>query len=295
MKTIRDFRPDVIHAHVFDVGLSAVVAGHLLRVPVVVTEHWSRVLRGLRWFERPRARITYRRADRVLAVGESLARGVRDLCGRTDVVVIPNVVALGGPLADGGLLPPPFHLISVGSLTEVKDHSTLIDAVAAIALDGDPDVRLAIAGDGPDLAALHARVREAGIEHLVEFVGQVDPAGVADLLRRSHIFVLSSRIETFSVATAEALSVGLPVVVTQCGGPEDFVGAEDGVVVPVGDPSALTRGITEVITRLDDWNSPAIAARARGRFAPDQVAGRLIAVFETVQRPRRRRRSTAAR
>ncbi len=282
LRTIRRFRPDVVHAHVFDVGLAAVVAGRLARVPVVVTEHWSRLLRGLRWFERPRARLAYRGAHRVVAVGHALARRVSDLSGRDDVVVVPNVVVTAGSVRALDDAPPPFRLVTVGSLTALKAQATLIDALAVLANDRGLDIHLTIAGDGPEAVALHDQAAEKGVVHLVEFMGRVAPADVEEILRRSHVFVLSSRVETFSVATAEALSIGLPVVVTGCGGPEDFVGPDDGVVVAIDDVNALADGIAAVLANWGAWSAPAIADRARHQFGPDTIACRLVEIYEAM-------------
>ena len=70
--------------------------------------------------------------------------------------------------------PSPFELISVGRLVEIKGYPLLLDAVAQLTRQGR-DVRLTLAGDGPDRANLEAQAQRLGIADRVVFAGWQEP------------------------------------------------------------------------------------------------------------------------
>jgi glycosyltransferase involved in cell wall biosynthesis len=74
-------------------------------------------------------------------------------------------------------------------------------------------------------------------------------------LRESNTFVLSSHVETFSVVCIEALSIGVPVIATACGGPEEFIQRTDGLLVKPGSVDELSSAMLQMyqnykITRI---------------------------------------------
>ncbi len=142
------------------------------------------------------------------------------------------------------------------------------------------DWRLSIAGEGPEHEALAALTGELGLADRVTFLGYQPKPDVAALMRESDLFVLASLTETFSAATAEALASGLPVLATRCGGPEEYLTPELGRLVAADDVEALHAGLVEMLARPADFDRPALAAFARGRFSPDEVGRQIDAVYE---------------
>ena len=74
---------------------------------------------------------------------------------------------------------------------------------------------------------------------------------MGDLLRGMDIFVLSSRTEGLPVALLEAMSTGLPSVVTDVGGVADAVSGGAGLVVPRKDPNALAVALISLVESRD--------------------------------------------
>lgn len=187
---------------------------------------------GLPRYTRLLYRLLYCHADRVIcqshAMAEDLARELNMKCG--EIAVLPNPVDMEGVLAasDGpdlwtGTGP---HLLAVGRLSREKGFDVLLDALALVrARFADAD--LIVAGAGPEEAALKAQCRQLGLEHAVQFVGQVDCPYV--YFPGTTVFVLPSRHEGMPNALLEAAVGGLPIVALPCsGGVVDLLGTLHG-------------------------------------------------------------------
>src|SRR3984957_3905010 len=139
------------------------------------------------------------------------------------------------------------RLVSIGRLHWVKGYEYALQAVRLLRDQGQR-VTYTIAGldEGADLS-LRLAIRDFGIGDIVTLAGHLPPHRVRDLLAASDIFVLSSVSEGSSVATMEAMGMGLPVVVTDVGGNVEIV--RDGVhgyIVPARSPMALAAAITRL-------------------------------------------------
>jgi glycosyltransferase involved in cell wall biosynthesis len=122
-------------------------------------------------------------------------------------------------------------LLSVGRLEAQKDHSVLVNAFAQIT-EKVPDWDLRIVGDGALRAQLEAQILALGLANRVQL-----PGPTKDIWKEyssAQLFVMPSRYESFGLATAEALSQGLPVIgFADCPGTNELVRpGENGVLVP---------------------------------------------------------------
>jgi glycosyltransferase involved in cell wall biosynthesis len=281
----RGWHPDVLHAHVFPVGLTAVVLGRLLRRPVVVTEHFSGFANGgVRGADRLLAKVAFERADLVTPVSEFLRRHIEALGIRGTFRVVPNVVdtAVFRPGGRGGP-DAPARLIVVAMLNELKGHRHLLDALPAVR--ERVAVTLDIVGDGPCRAALERRARDLHVDDIVTFRGARPKPEVAALLRESDVFVLPSLIETLGCVVIEALASGLPVVATDVGGIPEIVDERDGILVPPAQPAALADALVEMVARRAALDPAAIAARAASRFSFEAVGATWDEVYARLGRP----------
>jgi glycosyltransferase involved in cell wall biosynthesis len=278
--------PDLIHAHcVHDAGVAALEAKQNWRFPYVVTEHFSGYDRDLLADERLlQARDVFLQADRIVAVSRKLAGDIKPYVGKQDIHVIPNLVD-----TDFFIPPPeprradPFRFLFVGFLTANKRVDDLLRAFAA-AFGSRDDVRLEIVGDGVQRAELESLTAELGVGQRVDFSGMMSRDGVRAAMHRSHAMVSASQVETFGVILIEAMSTGLPVIVTRCGGPEEFVTDDVGRLVPLQDSPALQAAMAEVVANCDRWQvgATAIRAHAEGNFGERMVGARLIETYNSV-------------
>jgi len=273
------FRPDVIHAHIYEAGIPAIVAGKVLGIPVLITEHYSAFPRNLlSWRELLKARTAFALADRVLPVSESLREGIEARGIRARFRVIPNAVNeaffAGARSRRGRDTEGPIRLLTVGQLKPVKGIPVLLRALALLEQQRT-DWRLDVIGDGEELAGYQRLAGDLGIGDKVTFTPSVSKEELAVRMWRAHIFVLASSYETFSVVTAEALASGLPVVATRSGGPAEFIVPGVGILVPPGDAEALSSALHEMLSRYPQYDPEDLSRYARARFSPE-VVGRMM-------------------
>jgi glycosyltransferase involved in cell wall biosynthesis len=126
-----------------------------------------------------------------------------------------------------------------GRLTTAKALDVALAALAEV-----EGVALAIAGDGPDRAALEQKASELGLDGRVTFLGAQPRERVLELFSASDASLLSSTWENFPHTVVEALAVGAPVIATAVGGvPEVVHDGENGLLVAPGDPEALAAAV----------------------------------------------------
>ena len=197
---------------------------------------------------------------RAVAVSEATAAPLRAL--GLDVTVRPNGVAWPVPAVDVSRLHEPPVVGALALLTPWKGQRVLLDTIARLR---GVRVQLAgghFAGDAAYVAALHERAAQADLAGRVDFLGPVD---ALTTLATWDVFVSASTSpEAGPLGVLEAMSVGLPVVVSSLGGSPEYVG-DGGLVVPPSDPVALSGAIDSLLA-----DAPArrrLGERARARVA----------------------------
>lgn len=278
----RHGRPDLLHGHFLPWTAALAAARLAADVPLVVTEHWSQVRPGMPADIRALGHQVFGRAAAVLAVSQPLADTISREFG-VGARVVPDIidVATFGEVASVPRAPG-IRLVATGNLIPRKNLDGLLQAFA----DGAPDdARLTVIGHGPELSRLESLAASLGLGERVRFTGRLARGEMALEYARATGFALASHAETFGVVWAEALAAGLPVLATRCGGPEDFVSPEDGVLV-ADDPAALERGMAEFCAGISSgrWDGPELSARASARFSGGAVVAQLDEVYDAVRR-----------
>ncbi len=267
------WKPDVIHQH-FGFNFAAIAERN--GIPFVFTEHSSHHNCTLSPEQANRLKKEYARCAAVLAVSRTLAENMRVNTG-VEATVIPNTVDTVR-FTPQSIAHERFTFVSACNLIPVKNMAGLLCAFAA--LDGEP--RLVIFGDGAERASLQNLAETEGVSDRVEFRGHCCREELAEAYALADCFVLASRSETFGVAYIEAMASGLPVIATRCGGPEDFVAEENGILVPTDDVDALACAMEYMMLHRSEYDSAAIAASARERFAPEKIAAQLTEIYKEI-------------
>jgi glycosyltransferase involved in cell wall biosynthesis len=160
-------------------------------------------------------------------------------------------------------------LLGLGRLHTDKGFDTAIRAMRRL-----PGASLAIAGVGPELAALRALAVAEGVAGRVHFLGWRGDAGA--LLKAADIFVCSSRVEPLGNMVIEAWSAARPVVAVAADGPgELIVSGQDGLLVGHEDPGALADAIAALLD--DPARAASLALAGRARFEAEFAEARVVA------------------
>lgn len=145
--------------------------------------------------------------------------------------ILPNVVDL--PSKKPGPWPEDQSKTFI-HISSLRDHQKNIKGI----LDGlkllkaqRQDWKFEFMGSGPDLEGLQEYSRSLGLSDLVSFRGYISEAEKVSALSMAIAHVMLSHYEGFSVSTAEAIAYGCPVVVSDCGGPGDFVNEANGYLI----------------------------------------------------------------
>jgi glycosyltransferase involved in cell wall biosynthesis len=217
------------------------------------TAPWFVRLRGLdrtRLRHDPLLRRTYEQADCVLGI----APYVREILDGIELRRFET-------MSDTGLveLPPPrdppsndgpVRLLFVGRLVRTKG---LRDAVAALPqLSSTTPVVLDVVGEGADREACEALVARLGLGDVVRFHGWQPRERVQDFYRAAHVFVFPSYREPGGNVVFESMGYGLPLVVSDRGGPGHVVDATCGISVSPESPEQYARELAQAISHLVD-------------------------------------------
>ena len=292
---LRDWQPDVVHAHDWLVAHAAITLRDLAGVPLVATIHATEAGRHGGWLSAPLNRQVHSVEWWLANAADALvtcSHAMRDeVAGLFDVDPDGITVLHNGIDPTGWAAPAPLPatsatarssqltpgrrrspvglptLVTFGRLEWEKGIQDVIAALPAIRR-AHPGTRLAVAGSGSHAAWLAQRARAARVRRAVTMLGHVDDAALVALLARASAVVLPSRYEPFGIVALEAAAVGAPLVASRAGGLGEVV--LDGVTGLSFDPGDVAGCAAAVVAALDD---PAAAARradtARDRLATD--------------------------
>ncbi|CAK8715217.1 hypothetical protein KKHLCK_04320 [Candidatus Electrothrix laxa] len=138
-------------------------------------------------------------------------------------------------------------LVFVGRLVKRKNVDILIKAVKKLT-DSGKNISLSIIGTGPVENELKELRDSLFLQENIFFMGFVEENKKLECIAQHKIFVLPSMLEGFGIVVIEAMKIGLPVIVTNCGGPEFFVDNSVGRVAQVGSVDSLTDSIKDLLS-----------------------------------------------
>jgi glycosyltransferase involved in cell wall biosynthesis len=265
-RMLRRERVNALHVHHATALILCGVPAALARVPkVVMTEHGLHQLRERANYRRSAARYC-RFADEITVVEPAQAEYFhRELhVPVSKLHYVPNGVLLRERSSAErtnvrrqlGISDDQFAFLYVGRLNPVKDLGTLIRAISLLPEDLTQSVRLYLAGDGSERAALEQLRERLGLTGKVVFLGA--RGDIADLLAAGDGFVMSSKTEGLPMALLEAMAAGLPCVATAVGGIPDLLAHGRGILVPPEDAASLANAMAAVV------RSPHLAEGLRG-------------------------------
>lgn len=292
---LHERRPfDLIHAHfIYPEGVVAAGLGRRYGIPVVTTEHslwrpwldeYGSVRRQVLW--------ALDHIRTVTVVSEAVRDSVEAIAGGDgpETRLLPNVLddqIFTPPAGDAGRVEG--RILFVGAVRRVKGLDVAVRALDRLIAER-PAVHLRVVGEPfrrsyeEDEREVRELIAELGLSDRVTFVGGLPPEGVADEMRSAQVLVVPSRRESFSSVTVEALACGTPVVATRCGGPEEILDEETGMLVPPEDPEAFAEGVDLVLSGGRRFKSNTMRQSMLNRYDRSAARERLALLYRDVVR-----------
>jgi L-malate glycosyltransferase len=300
-RSLRAWRPDILHANSIRAGLIAAPAARAARCPLVL--HVRDRLPPSRAALRLQSALAGC-ADAVVAISQHVAEAFDpgEQTRRLEVIDNPFDFARLDPAridriqARAGLeLPVDAPVLSlIGQITPWKGQEEAVRALACVRR-AHPEAMLLLVGEAKFtsratrydnrayLRGVETLVRQLGLDDAVRFLGERED--VPEILRASDIALVPSWDEPFGRAVVEAMAMGVVTVATAVGGPSEIVrDGVDGVLVAPRQPEAWATAIDRILH--DDPARLAMGAAARraavARFGNDRHAAAVVALYRKV-------------
>jgi glycosyltransferase involved in cell wall biosynthesis len=281
-RSLREFRPDVVHLHNSGATTLGAPVARLAHVPVIISTRHGITHAG----ETPARLLQFglasRLCTRIVGVCQAVTdhlRGLRWVPGGRLVTVYNGaapapVTAPATPLPQNG-----FTLVWIGRLSSPKDPATLLRALAQARRER-PDLRLWFVGDGELRSSAEALRAELGLGDAVTFWGTRRDVGA--ILAAADLFVLSSRSEGLPISLLEAMAASKPSLATDAGAMRELIeGGACGLVVPRGDVDAMARALLAIArdpAQCERW-SQAARLHYGAHFTPDRMAESYLKLY----------------
>jgi glycosyltransferase involved in cell wall biosynthesis len=292
IQLFRSERTDVVHSHDAYTSVFATICARVAGVRGVIASRRSWHSPHLQGRIMRANRLAYRFAHRVVGNSPSVSRLVETEGGvpASRIVTIPNFLdpqsfePLEGDvrrrlLDEIGVPPGSFVVGIVARLSAVKDHTSLLRAIATLT-PTIPELHCVLVGDGPERARIEALSRELGIADRIHLAGERPQ--LPNLHGLFDVSVLCSTSEAFPNSVLEAMAAARPVVATNVGGTPDAVrDGKTGLLVPPADPSRLAdavRRLHEDPSLRADLGSAGCAA-ARSCYSASAVIAQVEALY----------------
>jgi|GEM_PF-38779 len=283
---------DLIHVNVLNrPGLIALIIKKIKGIPFIITEHWTGYVSGSyekssllkKWLNK----LIIKNASAITTVSESLRKKMIELGLQGNYKVIPNVIETIDPIT---LFTNPLKnsqqkikILTVADLVDShKNISGIIKAVADISKQNQ-NIEYHIIGDGPDKSMLSSLADSLQDDaKFVFFHGRQTNEYVYDFLRQIDFVVINSNFETFSVVAAEALANGKPVISTICGGPEEFINPDYGILIEPGNQSQLEEAIIKMISTYKTFDAKKLNQYITQKYNYQSIGKQFYTIYKSL-------------
>jgi glycosyltransferase involved in cell wall biosynthesis len=279
-KLIRDFRPDIVHAHMMTGAGVGWLSTRGKSIGLVTTVHNAfdshSIIMGV--------------GDQVIAVSQAVEqRMAKRGISRSKLRTVLNGT-LGAPRRNF-FTSQRYELQhpNIATLCGLHERKGVRDLIAAFEIVGanNQNVHLYIGGDGPDRSAYEVLADATKVSNRIHFLGEI--LDTISFLNSVDIFVLASHADPAPLVLPEAREAGCAIVATAVDGiPELLEGGAAGILTPPKDPAALASALDDLlddpsklenmkfraVESLDYWSTSRVAAQTREVYAECMVKRR---------------------
>lgn len=270
MRTIKREKADIVISFLHNPNILSIFASKIMRTPVIISErgdpyNWHFYLKRVKT-------LIYGYADGIVFQTEG-AKCFFPIKIQKNSCVIPNPVLPLEQKFESSYNATSKEICFIARFENKQKRQDIMLKAFKIVLEKYPDMILRFYGDGPDEPFIRDLAHSMGIINNIKFMG-VSKNPVRDIAN-SRIFVLTSDYEGIPNALIEAMSIGLPVISTDCspGGARMLIDdGVNGMIVPKGDYKAIADKMIRYIEDPELAKEHGINARKiKEKFSPDKI------------------------
>ena len=273
---------DIIHCHVsYPAGFVGMKMSEKNKIPYIITEHMSpfpfeqyKTGKGLK----DEVKCPLMRANERITVSKSAKKDIESY-GIKSPIIIPNLVNEDFFNIKNIKTREKFTFFTLGGMIPQKGILDLLNTIKKV-VSIRKDFYFKIGGTGYELDKYKDFSKENNIEEYISWLGQLTPVESLKEFQNCDCFILTSKHESFGVVYAEAIACGKPVIATKCGGPEDIVNKENGLLVETGNVEEISNAILNMMDNINKYDSNKIREDFINRFSRNIVTEKIVSVYK---------------
>ncbi len=284
INTLQKGEYDLLHVHVaYPIGIIALKVQNKLDIPLLVSEHWSGYNNSIEYSGPLRKLITAKlmnTASEIIVQSEFLKTIMTQNRLLGSYNVIPNIVHFTESLDSKN------HLNSDKIFMNIADHvdsdkniSGLLKSFAK-ASESNKNIHLLQIGNGPDEERLKKLATDLNLNDRITWLGRLSNEKVLIQIHKCDYGIINSNQETFSVVTFEFLASKKPIIITDCGGPIEYLHKGFGIKTAVGNEEKLSEAILEMAEQKENFEMDDLAQQVRQQFSAKSFIEKINIVYQ---------------
>lgn len=278
-------KPHLIHAQSY---LASIIASEIKKrtgIPYIYTEHLSTFITGsIPEMYKGFIRSSTANANLVTSVSPGLKEKM--LANSTsNIHVVPNFydqqIFYQDPTVPKNEI---FTWVTVGEPSYIKGLDLLIKAFASVK-KSMPEVKmqLILVDEIKEKEALVKLATENGVQDSLDWTGLIDQKQIADILRKSHVYISASRAETFGTTIIEAQACGLPVIATKTDGAQYILSESgQGVLTELENIELLANAMRDMYLGYNQYDPFIIMKSVEARFSKEVVINHWQEIYKRI-------------
>ena len=281
---------DIVHHNIlYPAGIFALYLKKFKSIPYIITENWTGYLpskntyRG--WLETMLSKKIARNASYITPVSKDLQDAMKSHGFNTNYEIIYNVTdtKLFHPLIENKT-PEKVKIVHISTLDDPHKNISGMLRVCEKLSKQRTDFEIWFIGDG-DTKPHIKTAKDLNIHNTFAFFdGTKTTSEVAEIMRKSHCFLLFSNYENLPCVMVEALASGIPIVSSTAGGIPEHITENLGLLVKPLDETALLNALNTAIENIKagKYNSAELSNYAIDNFSYEKVGEKFVALYERI-------------
>ena len=279
----KGFSPDLVHCNVMNpAGIIAKYWRRKHKLPYVITEHWTGYLQtDGRYQSSAILKLSLpkiaKRSELILPVSEDLKNALSTNNLGKKFKVLRNVVNTDKFFPKEKSKDR--FLVVADLEDQQKNVSGILEAFKAFNINY-PEIKLSIAGGGPDEVSIKQKAKELGLDKVVTFHGRIPAESLNEILAQSFASILFSNYENLPCVIVESFSAGIPFIATNVGGIAEVINKERGIIINKGNQKELAEAFELMLK--NDFDRGKLRDYALNNFSYKEIGQQLDKIYRGI-------------